>query len=93
LKAYVTKPNFVRAIILLFVVISAMGCSSTRFLQKDEVLVRKIKLKNIDLRFEEQAYEYVQRDLQKPSWLNLRLYILANTKHGKYRTKNIKKIS
>ncbi len=73
-------------------VISAMGCSSTRFLQKDEVLVRKIKLKNINPRFEEQAYEYVQRDLQKPSWLNLRLYILANTKHGKYRTENIKKI-
>jgi hypothetical protein len=73
-------------------VISAMGCSSTRFLQNDQVLVRKIELKNIDPRFEEQAYEYVQRDLQKPSWLNLRLYILANTKNGKYRTENIKKI-
>ncbi|MFM6954754.1 MAG: BamA/TamA family outer membrane protein [Sphingobacteriaceae bacterium] len=72
--------------------ISVMGCSSTRFLAKDQVMVGKVKLKNVDARFEEQAYEYVQRDLRKPSWLNLRLYNLVNTKQGHYRTENIKKI-
>jgi hypothetical protein len=69
-----------------------IGCSPIRFLEKEQVLVRKVDLKNVDPRFEEQAYEYVQRDLRKPSWLNLRLYNLVNVKKGRYRTENIKKI-
>lgn len=55
-------------------------------------MIKKVKIDGIDARFEEQAAEYIQRDIRKPSWLNLRLYILANTKKGKFRTENIKKL-
>ncbi len=68
------------------------GCSPTRFLTKEQVLVTKLNIEGVDARFEEQAAEYIQRDIRKPSWLNLRLYILANTKKGKFRTENIKKL-
>lgn len=56
------------------------------------MMVRKVKLENIDQRFSEQAYTYVQRDLRPPSGLNVLLYNLVNTKHGRYRTDRIKKL-
>ncbi len=92
LKAYLDKRNYLATIILLFVLLFGASCSSTRFLQADQLLVTKVKLQNVDPRFEEQAYYYVQRDLRPPSWLNLRLYNLVNTKKGKYRTDRIKKL-
>lgn len=55
-------------------------------------MVTKVKLENIDQRFKEQALSFVQRDLQPPSWLNLRLYNLVNVKKGKYRTDRIRKL-
>ncbi|MFM6975781.1 MAG: BamA/TamA family outer membrane protein [Sphingobacteriaceae bacterium] len=87
-----TNRNNLFTIILLFALFLTAGCSSTRYLQPDQVMVTKVKLKNIDDRFEEQANTYVQRDLRPASLINLRLYNLLNVKHGKYRTDKIRKL-
>ncbi len=92
MKAYYNSRNYLFAIILLFTLIFSASCSSTRFLPKEQSMVTKVKLENIDQRFKEQALNYVQSDLQPPSWLNLRLYNLVNTKRGKYRTDRIRKL-
>jgi len=51
-----------------------------------------LTLNGIDRKFKEQAYLYVQQSVRKNSSLNLALYNLFNTRHGKYRTDRIKDI-
>jgi len=51
-----------------------------------------VKIDSIDKQFEEQAYNYVQKDI-KPSGglgLNVAIYNIFNTKNGRYKTSNIK---
>ncbi|MEY3678699.1 MAG: hypothetical protein RI924_840 [Bacteroidota bacterium] len=79
-------------IILLFGLILVSGCRATRFLEDDQVLVKKVELENFDSRFKEQAGDYIQRDLRPASALNLMLYNLVNTKNGKYRKEKIKRL-
>lgn len=68
------------------------GCSPTRFLAKDEALVKKVKIEGIDQKYQEQIYSYVQKDIRPNSWFKLALYNLVNTKNGRYRTDRIKNI-
>lgn len=52
----------------------------------------KVRIDSIDKQFEEDAYNYVQKDI-RPSGnvgFNTMLYNLFNTKNGKYKTANIK---
>ena len=84
--------KYIFTIILLFGLFLVSGCSSTRYLEKDQVLVKKVDLENFDPRFKEQAGDYVQRDLRPATTLNLMLYNLVNTKKGKYRKDKIKKL-
>ncbi|RZK60880.1 MAG: hypothetical protein EOO95_17335, partial [Pedobacter sp.] len=55
-------------------------------------IVKKVTIDSVDAQFEEQAYNYVQKDIRPPSAfsINVPLYNLFNTKDGRYKTNNIK---
>lgn len=78
--------------ILLFILVFIAGCSSTRYIQDYQSIVTEVKIDSIDKQLEEQALNYVQKDI-RPSGtigLNVKVYNLFNTKNGKYKTSNIK---
>lgn len=68
------------------------GCSATRYLNKDQALVKKVKLKGVDNDLKEDALLYVQQDIRPNSRINLALYNLLNTTNGHYRTGRIRNI-
>ena len=88
LKAY--KYNILT--ILLFILVFIAGCSSTKYIEDYQSIVTAVKIDSIDKQFEEQAYNYIQKDI-RPSGtigLNVKIYNIFNTKNGKYKTANIK---
>ena len=78
--------------ILLFIIVLIQSCSSTKYISVDQAIVKKVNIDSVDTRFEEQAYNYVQKDIRPPSAfsINVPLYNLFNTKDGRYKTNNIK---
>lgn len=54
--------------------------------------MKKVTIDSIDAKFEEQAYNYVQKDIRPASKLSIQvpLYNLFNTKDGRYKTSDIK---
>jgi len=78
--------------ILLFIIVLIQSCSSTKYISDDQAIVKKVNIDSVDTRFEEQAYNYVQKDIRPPSAfsINVPLYNLFNTKDGRYKTNNIK---
>lgn len=68
------------------------GCASTKYIEDYQSIVKKVEIDSIDKAFEEQAFNYVQKDI-RPSeglGLNVAIYNIFNTKNGKYKTSNIK---
>ncbi|TKC10847.1 hypothetical protein FA048_11810 [Pedobacter polaris] len=94
MKAY--KYNYKQQVqfltILLLILVFFAGCSSTKYIEDYQSIVKKVRIDSIDKAFEEQAYNYVQKDI-RPSeglGLNVAIYNIFNTKNGKYKTSNIK---
>ncbi|RZL46506.1 MAG: hypothetical protein EOP00_14790 [Pedobacter sp.] len=94
MKAY--KDNYKQHVqfltILLFILVFLAGCASTKYIEDYQSIVKKVEIDSIDKAFEEQAYNYVQKDI-RPSeglGLNVAIYNVFNTKNGKYKTNNIK---
>lgn len=54
--------------------------------------MKKVTIDSVDAKFEEQAYNYVQKDIRPASKLSIQvpLYNLFNTKDGRYKTSDIK---
>lgn len=79
------------AILLLFIVL-IQGCSSSKYIADYQSIVKKVTIDSVDSRFQEQAYNYVQKDIRPASAfsINVPLYNLFNTKDGRYKTNNIK---
>jgi len=78
--------------ILLFIIVLIQSCSSTKYIPDYQSIVKKVTIDSVDAQFEEQAYNYVQKDIRPPSAfsINVPLYNLFNTKDGRYKTNNIK---
>jgi len=78
--------------ILLFIIVLIQSCSSTKYIPDYQAIVKKVTIDSVDAKFEEQAYNYVQKDIRPASALsiNVPLYNLFNTKDGRYKTNNIK---
>lgn len=68
------------------------SCRSVRLLNDDQVLVTRVKLEGIDPRHEENAAEYVQKDIRPNSAINLFIYNFANSKNGEYRTDKVRNV-
>ncbi len=68
------------------------ACSSTKYIADYQAIVKKVTIDSVDARYEEQAYNYVQKDIKPPSAFSIYvpLYNLFNTKDGRYKTNNIK---
>lgn len=68
------------------------GCSATRYLNEDQALVKRIRIKGIENDLEEDARLYIQQDIKPNSRFNLALYNLLNTSHGRYRKGRVRNI-
>jgi len=78
--------------ILLFILVFVAGCASTKYIEDYQSIVKKVEIDSIDKAFEEQAYNYVQKDIRPSEGLgiNVGIYNIFNTKDGKYKTSGIK---
>ena len=78
--------------ILLFILVFVAGCASTKYIEDYQAIVKKVEIDSIDKAFEEQAYNYVQKDIRPSEGLgiNVGIYNIFNTKDGKYKTSGIK---
>lgn len=87
--------NFNRFFLLtsigLFLLISS-SCRSSRFLEDDQAIVTKTRIEGVPESLENELEILLHHDIQPNSRLNLFLYNLVNTKGGKYKTRNLRKI-
>ncbi|MCX2575350.1 translocation and assembly module lipoprotein TamL [Pedobacter sandarakinus] len=93
MKAYQSSNYYkLKSAILLLIIVLIQGCSSTKYIADYQAIVKKVTIDSVDTRFEEQAYNYVQKDIRPISAfsINVPLYNLFNTKDGRYKTSNIK---
>ena len=93
MKAYSNyKSNFLYVAILLFIILFEAGCSSTRYIADYQSIVKKVTIDSIDKDFEEEAQNYIQKDIRPTSTIgiNVLIYNMFNTKDGKYKTSNVK---
>ncbi|RZK43181.1 MAG: hypothetical protein EOO90_04245 [Pedobacter sp.] len=90
--SYNNKQQIQKLTILLFILVFTAACSSTKYIEDYQAIVTDVKIDSIDKQFEEQAYNYIQKDI-RPSGtigINVKIYNIFNTKNGKYKTANIK---
>ncbi len=68
------------------------GCSSTKYIEPYQSIVKKVKIDSVNKAFEEEAYNFIQKDIRPTSKLgiNVLLYNMFNTKDGRYKTNNLK---
>lgn len=94
MKAYISQPflRVYKVAILLLIIVLIQACSSTKYISADQAIVKKVKIDSINPKFEEEAYNYVQKDIRPAAAfsINVPLYNLFNTKNGRYKTSNIK---
>ncbi|AOM76268.1 BamA/TamA family outer membrane protein [Pedobacter steynii] len=95
MKAYYNyKKNVGFRAILLLIIVFVTGCSSTKYIEDYQSVVKKVKIDSLNKTFEEEAYNYIQKDIRPTSTIgvNVFLYNIFNTKNGRYKTSNIKSI-
>jgi outer membrane protein insertion porin family len=89
LKAY---PNYKKKIqfsaILLFIILFVAACSSTKYIQDYQSIVKKVKIDSVPEKFEEEALNYVQKDLRPAPKLSVNVG-LYNLFYGLFRTKSV----
>lgn len=93
MKAYHDyKKNVLFRAILLFIIVFVTGCSSTKYIADYQSIVKKVEIDSIPKAFEEEALNYIQKDIRPTAKLgiNVLIYNMFNTKDGKYKTSNIK---
>ncbi len=93
MKAYHDyKKNVLFPAILLFIIVFVTACSSTKYIADSQSIVKKVEIDSIPKAFEEEAYNYIQKDIRPSSRLgiNVLIYNIFNTKDGKYKTTDIK---
>lgn len=78
--------------ILLFIIVFSVSCSSTRYIEDYQSIVKKVVIDSIGENYKEQALNYVQKDIRPTTGIgfNVAIYNIFNTKDGKYKTKNIR---
>lgn len=86
-----TQAVFTYASIAFLLLITA-SCRSTRLLDPDQVLVRRVAVEGIAPEYEEGAEAYIQRDIRPNSIINLFIYNLANAQGGRYRTDKVRNV-
>lgn len=58
----------------------------------DQALITKIQVEGVSDEFKEQTEQFIQRDIQPNSPINLFIYNIANRKKGRYRTDKVRNV-
>ncbi len=92
MKAYQYNKRLQFLAILLLILVIALGCASTKYIQNDQSIVKRVEIDSIGKKYKEQALNYVQKSIRPASGLgiNVLIYNIFNTKKGKYKTSKIK---
>jgi outer membrane protein insertion porin family len=93
LKAYLPcKQNTFNPAILLFILLFLSACSSRKYIADYQSIVKKVEIDSVNKLFEEEALNYIQKDIRPTSTIgiNVLIYNIFNTKDGKYKTTDIK---
>ncbi|WP_158796698.1 BamA/TamA family outer membrane protein [Pedobacter sp. L105] len=65
MKAYsIDKNKFPFPAILLFIILFVTACSSTKLIDKNQAIVKSIKIDSIPSKYNEEAYTYIQKDIR-----------------------------
>ncbi len=70
----------------------SVSCRSARLLEDGQHLIVGNELKGVNREFEDEASEYIQRDIRPNSPIRLSIYNFANGKNGAYRTDRIRQV-
>jgi len=91
LKAYpIYKNKFPFSAILLFIILFVCACSSTKFIDDNQAIVKKVKIDSIPGRYNEEALNYIQKDIRPASRLGINVG-LYNIFYSIFRTKSVGK--
>jgi outer membrane protein insertion porin family len=89
LKAYPDyKKKTLFPAILLFIILFVASCSSTKYIEDYQSIVKKVEIDSVPDKFKEEVLNYVQKDIRPAPKLgiNVRLY---NLFYGLFKTKSI----
>jgi outer membrane protein insertion porin family len=90
LKAYsIYKEKFLFFAILLFILF-VTACSSTKYIDDNQSIVKKVVIDSIPQRYQEEALNFIQKDIRPASKLGINVG-LYNLFYGVFKTKSIGK--
>jgi len=90
LKAYsIYKEKFRFPAILLFILF-VTACSSTKFIEDDQAIVKKVEIDSIPEKYKEEALNYIQKDIRPASKLGINVG-LYNIFYTVFKTKSVGK--
>lgn len=75
-----------------FLLLFFVSCRSARFLEEGQSLVTRAQITGLQTELEEEADAFIQPGIRPNSPINFFLYNLVNTKNGRYKTNNVRKI-
>jgi len=91
LKAYsIYKNKFQFPAILLFIILFICACSSTKFIEDNQSIVKKVEIDSIPGRYKEEALNYIQKDIRPASRLGINVG-LYNIFYSLFKTKSVGK--
>lgn len=89
LKAYSNyKKKIQFPAILLFIILFVTACSSTKYIQDYQSIVKKVQIDSVPEKFEEEAYNYVQKDIRPAPKLGINVG-LYNFFYSTFKIKSI----
>ena len=90
MKAYsIYKEKFRFPAILLFILF-VTACSSTKFIEDDQAIVKKVEIDSIPEKYKEEALNYIQKDIRPASKLGINVG-LYNIFYTVFKTKSVGK--
>ncbi|SDZ98504.1 translocation and assembly module lipoprotein TamL [Pedobacter hartonius] len=91
MKAYsIYKNKFQFPAILLFIILFICACSSTKFIDDNQSIVKKVEIDSIPGRYKEEALNYIQKDIRPASRLGINVG-LYNIFYSLFKTKSVGK--
>nr|WP_255695542.1 BamA/TamA family outer membrane protein [Pedobacter sp. MC2016-14] len=89
MKAYlINKKKFQFPAILLFIILFVTACSSTKYIQDYQSIVKTVDIDSVPDKFSEEAYNYVQKDIRPAPKLSINVG-LYNIFYGLFKTKSV----
>lgn len=89
MKAYlINKKKFQFPAILLFIILFVTACSSTKYIQDYQSIVKTVDIDSVPEKFSEEAYNYVQKDIRPAPKLSINVG-LYNIFYGLFKTKSV----